>query len=186
MAIYEAIYFFVLLKKSVRDEEQAKQAIIQAELDALRNQAQPHFLFNTLNTLRDIIDQSPKEEAKQFVDNLSVIYRFLLESGNTNLVSLQAELNFSKAYIHVQSERFGENLKINWNIPNTLDDKLIAPMSLQLLLENSIKHNIISKTKPLEVNINISDDLIVVSNNIQKRSANNSKSPFINYIINFK
>jgi len=170
MAIYEAIYFFVLLKKSVREEEQAKQAIIQAELDTLRNQAQPHFFFNTLNTLRDIIDQSPKEDAKQFVDKLSDIYRFLLESGNTNLISLKAELNFAKAYIHIQSERFGENLKLNWNIPKTLEDKVIAPMSLQLLLENAIKHNVISRAKPLEIKVDIADDSIVVTNKIQKKS----------------
>lgn len=170
MAIYEAIYFFILLKKSVREEEQAKQAIIQAELDTLRNQAQPHFFFNTLNTLRDIIDQSPKEDAKQFVDKLSDIYRFLLESGNAHLISLAAELKFAKAYIHVQSERFGENLQLNWNIPTTLGDKLIAPMSLQLLLENAIKHNVISRAKPLEISVNAEDDLIVVTNKIQKKS----------------
>ncbi|GAB5399242.1 MAG: hypothetical protein Aureis2KO_08270 [Aureisphaera sp.] len=170
MAIYEAIYFFVLLKKSVREEEQAKQANIQAELDTLRNQAQPHFFFNTLNTLRDIIDQSPKEDAKQFVDKLSDIYRFLLESGNTNLISLKAELKFAKAYIHIQSERFGENLKLNWNIPKTVEDKMIAPMSLQLLLENAIKHNIISRSKSLEINVDIANDFVVVTNKIQKKS----------------
>ena len=170
MAIYEAIYFFGLLKRSIREEEHAKQAIIQAELDTLRNQAQPHFFFNTLNTLRDIIDQSPKEEARHFVDKLSDIYRFLLESGNTNLISLKAELKFAKAYIHVQSERFGENLKLNWNIPPTSVNKLIAPMSLQLLLENAIKHNVVSRAKPLIINVDASDDFIVVKNKIQRKS----------------
>jgi sensor histidine kinase YesM len=170
MAIYEAIYFFVLLNKSVREEEQAKQAIIQAELDTLRNQTQPHFFFNSLNTLRDIIDQSPKEDARQFVDKLSDIYRFLLESGSTNLISLKAELKFAKAYIHVQSERFGDNLKVNWNIGESAESKLIAPMSLQLLLENAIKHNIVSRSKPLEINVNTSDDFIVVTNKIQRKS----------------
>lgn len=170
MAIYEAVYFFVLLKKSIRDEEQAKQAIIQAELDVLRNQAQPHFFFNTLNTLRDIIDQSPKEDAKQFVDKLSHMYRFLLESGNTNLVTLKDELKFAKAYIHVQSERFGENLKLNWNIPEPALEAMTVPMSLQLLLENAIKHNVISRAKPLTVNINVKGDYLVVENLIQKKS----------------
>ena len=170
MAIYEAVYFFVLLKKSIRQEEQAKQAIIQAELDTLRNQAQPHFFFNTLNTLRDIIDQSPKEDARQFVDKLSDIYRFLLESGNSNLISLKAELKFAKAYIHVQSERFGDNLRVNWNIPPGSEDQFIAPMSLQLLLENAIKHNVVSRAKPLVINVDVVDDFIVVSNKIQKKS----------------
>ncbi|MFY0672778.1 MAG: histidine kinase [Bacteroidia bacterium] len=170
MAIYEAIYFFVLLKNSVREEEQAKQAIIQAQLDSLRNQAQPHFFFNTLNTLRDIIEQNSKNEAKLFVDKLSDIYRFLLESSSTNLVTLNAELKFAKAYIHVQSERFGENLKVNWEIPESYYDKLIAPMSLQLLLENAIKHNVVSRYKPLVVNVYLLQNSIVVQNKIQKKS----------------
>ncbi|MEQ6124505.1 histidine kinase [Pseudotenacibaculum sp. MALMAid0570] len=170
MAIYEAIYFFVQLKKSIRDEEQAKQAIVQAQLDALRNQAQPHFFFNTLNTLRDIIDQNPKEDAKQFVDKLADIYRFLLESGNANLIALKDELKFAKAYIHIQSERFGENLKLHWNLPKDSLDAMVVPMSLQLLIENAIKHNVISKSKPLEVTISIQDDYIVVMNPIQKKS----------------
>ena len=170
MAIYEAVYFFIILKRSIREAEQAKQAIIHAQLDTLRNQAQPHFFFNTLNTLRDIIDQSPKEDAKQFVDKLSDIYRFLLESGNTNLISLKDELKFAKAYIHIQSERFGENLRLNWNTPQALLHTMIVPMSLQLLLENTIKHNIISRAKPLEININIKDDYIIVDNIIQKKS----------------
>ncbi|GER59500.1 hypothetical protein ULMA_16080 [Patiriisocius marinus] len=170
MAIYEAIYFYLQLKKSIREEEQSKQAIVQAQLDALRNQAQPHFFFNTLNTLRDIIDQNSKEEAKEFVDKLSDIYRFLLESGNANLISLRDELKFAKAYIHIQSERFGDNLQLNWNIPEASLNAMIVPMSLQLLLENAIKHNVISKAKPLTVYIHIKDDYITVDNKIQAKS----------------
>jgi LytS/YehU family sensor histidine kinase len=170
MAIYEAIFYNIRLKKSVRDEEQSKQAIIQAQLDVLRNQAQPHFFFNTLNTLRDIIDQNSKEDAKKFVDKLSDMYRFLLDAGNANLISLRDELKFSKAYIHIQSERFGDNLKLNWNIPETALDTMIVPMSLQLLLENAIKHNVISRAKSLEVHINIKNDCVVVDNRIQAKS----------------
>ena len=170
MAIYEAIYFYLRLKKSIREEEQSKQAIIQAQLDALNNQAQPHFFFNTLNTLRDIIDQNSKEEAKEFVDKLSEMYRFLLEAGNSNLIALRDELKFSKAYIHIQSERFGENLILNWTIPDASLDAMIVPMSLQLLLENAIKHNVISRAKPLEVTIAVKEDCVVVNNKIQAKS----------------
>lgn len=169
-AIYEAIYFYIRLKKSVREEEQAKQAAVQAQLDALQNQAQPHFFFNTLNTLRDIIDQNPKEDAKKFVDKLSDIYRFLLEAGNDNLVPLKNELRFSKAYIHIQSERFGNNLKLNWDIPEASLEAMIVPMSLQLLLENAIKHNVISKAKPLLINVAIRDNKLVVDNKMAPKS----------------
>ncbi|CAL2085388.1 Histidine kinase [Tenacibaculum sp. 190524A05c] len=170
MAIYEAIYYYVRLKKSIREEEQTKQIIIQAQLDTLRNQAQPHFLFNSLNTLRDIIDQDPKENAKTFVDNLSNVYRFIIESGDSNLISLEKEMKFVKAYIHIQKERFGDNLKVHWNIPSQYLNKLIVPMSLQLLTENAIKHNVVSKSKPLEISIELIDDKILVSNNIQLKS----------------
>lgn len=170
MAIYEAIYYNIRLKKSVREEEQSKQIIIQAQLDALRNQAQPHFFFNSLNTLRDIIDQNSKEEAKEFVDKLSDIYRFLLEAGNDNLIPLKNELRFAKAYIHVQSERFGDNLKLNWNIPEAFLGAIIVPMSLQLLLENAIKHNVISKAKPLVIDVSVHDNKLVISNKIAPKS----------------
>ncbi|WP_299104554.1 histidine kinase [uncultured Tenacibaculum sp.] len=170
MAIYEAIYYYGRLKKSIREEEQAKQVMVLAQLDTLRNQAQPHFLFNSLNTLRDIIDQDTKEDAKGFVDNLSDVYRFILESGNTNLISIEKELKFVNAYVYIQSERFGENLKINWKLPEEKKAFLIVPMSLQLLIENAIKHNVVSRTKPLVINIEIKDDYLVVSNKIQPKS----------------
>ncbi|MBQ4804881.1 histidine kinase [Aquimarina sp. MMG015] len=170
MAIYEAIYFYVRLKKSIRDEEQAKQMIVQAQLDTLRNQAQPHFLFNTLNTLRDIIDQNSKEDAKEFVDKLSDVYRFILESGNANLTSLRNELKFARSYIHIQSERFGENLTVHWDIPETSLNMMIVPMSLQLLLENAIKHNVISKSKPLIISVKVENNSLYITNKIQPKS----------------
>ncbi|AXG69232.1 sensor histidine kinase YehU [Kordia sp. SMS9] len=170
MAIYEAIYFYVQLKKSIREEEQAKQVVVLAQLDALRNQAQPHFFFNSLNTLRDIIDQNSKDDAKQFVDKLSDVYRFILDAGDANVIPLRNELKFAKAYIHIQKERFADNLKLNWQLPETILDRLIVPMSLQLLLENAIKHNVISRSKPLTINVNVENDYLIVKNKIQLKS----------------
>jgi len=170
MAIYEAIFYYVRLKKSIREEEEAKQVIVQAQLDTLRNQAQPHFLFNTLNTLRDIIDQNSKEDAKQFVDKLADVYRFILESSNTNLISLRSELKFAKAYIHIQSERFGDNLDVQWDISETILEHQIVPMSLQLLLENAIKHNVISKAKPLLISVAALHNNLLITNALQAKS----------------
>ena len=170
-AIYEAIYHFIKLKKAIRDEEQAKQMVVQAQLDALRNQAQPHFLFNTLNTLRDIIDQNTKEEAKDFVDKIADVYRFILESGNSDLTHLRDELKFARSYIHIQKERFGDNLRLKWDIADDALDELIVPMSLQLLLENAIKHNVISKSKPLIVDVKVEGQRLIVSNNLQVKSS---------------
>lgn len=170
LAIYEAIYYYKRLKTYIRNEEQAKQLVVQAKLDALRNQARPHFLFNSLNTLRDIIDQDTKADAKQFVDKLSDVYRFILDTGNSNLVMLRDELKFAKSYIHIQSERFGDNLNLEWQISENVLDQQVVPMSLQLLLENAIKHNVISRAKPLTIKVYTANAQLVVENNIQLKS----------------
>ena len=170
MAIYEAVYYYVLLKNSIREEEQAKRAIVQSQLDTLRNQAQPHFFFNTLNTLRDIIDQNTREEAKEFVNRLSEVYRFILEAGNANLIELREELKFAEAYIHIQKERFGDNLLLDWQVPEAAKSQLIIPMSLQLLLENAVKHNVVSKTKPLLITVEAENGQLIVSNKIRPKS----------------
>ncbi len=170
LAIYEAIYYYIRLQNYIRHEEQAKQLVVQAKLDALRNQAQPHFLFNSLNTLRDIIDHDSKDDAKKFVDKLSDVYRFILDTGNANLVTLRDELKFAKSYIHIQSERFGDNLNLVWTISEESLDFKVVPMSLQLLLENAIKHNVISRAKPLEILVKLVDDQLIVENRIQPKS----------------
>lgn len=170
LSIYEAMYFYVRLKEYIRNEEQAKQAVVTAKLDALRNQAQPHFLFNSLNTLRDIIDQDTKEDAKSFVDKLSDVYRFILDSGSSNLIPLKEELDFAKSYIHIQKERFGDNLILNWNISTEEENLMLVPMSLQLLLENAIKHNVVSRTKPLVVNVTSENHRLIVENKIEAKS----------------
>lgn len=171
-ATYEAIYHFTKLKTAIRLEAEAKQNMIQAQLNALKNQSQPHFFFNSMNTLKDIIDQNSKEEAKDFVDKLSVVYRFILEAGNKNLIPLEEEMKFAEAYIHIQKERFGDNLLVNWEIDEDYKSKFIVPLSLQLLLENAIKHNIISKNKPLTVSIATDGDgeIVTVTNKIQLKS----------------
>ncbi len=169
-AIYEAVYFYIRLKKSIRKEEQAKRAIVQAQLDTLTNQARPHFLFNSLNALRSIIDENSKEDAKQFVDKIAEVYRFILDAGNVTLTPLQDELKFARSYIHIQKERFGENLKLDWNIPQNSLSKMVVPMSLQLLLENAIKHNVVSKAKPLTITVGVTDQHLIVSNKTQPKS----------------
>ncbi len=170
MAIYEAVYYYVRLKESVKKEEQSKQIIIQAQLDALKNQVSPHFLFNSLNTLCDIIDHDSKEDAKGFVNNLSDVYRFILEAEKTNTISLKKEIKFTKSYIYIQLERFGENLKVNWNISEDKLETMIVPMSLQLLIENAIKHNVVSISNPLIITVEIANDYLVVRNKIQLKS----------------
>ena len=171
MAIYEAIYYNIRLQKSIRQEEQSKQAIVQAQLDALSNRSQPHFFFNSLNTLRDIIDHNSKEEAKLFVDQLSDVYRFILNKGKNNQIELKEEIAFAKAYVHIQSERFGENLKVEWNISKKVLHCGIIPTSIQLLIENAIKHNVVSKSQPLKIKVFEKGGDLVVENPLQPKSS---------------
>ena len=171
IAIYEAIYYNIRLKKSIREEEQSKQAIVQAQLDALNNRAQPHFFFNSLNTLRDIIDFNSKEDAKLFVDKLSDVYRFILQEGRENKITVKEEVEFAKAYLHIQSERFGENLKVDWNLSLASLQRHCIPTSLQLLIENAIKHNVIAKSKHLLIRIYEEDTSIIVENALQPKSS---------------
>ena len=169
ISMYEVIYHYVLLQEALKKQEEAKRNVVQSQLNALRNQARPHFLFNTLNTLRDIIDQNSKETAKTFVDKLSDVYRYILESGNDHLVPLEDELQFAESYIHIQKERFGENLILNWQISSPGRSSLIVPMSIQLLLENAIKHNVVSRLKPLTIHVKANSDSLTVTNSIQAK-----------------
>jgi LytS/YehU family sensor histidine kinase len=170
MAIYEAVFYYLRLKKSIRREEESKRAIVQAQLDVLRNQSQPHFFFNSLNTLRDIIDHNSKEEAKTFVDKLAEVYRFVLQTGKQNVIPLADEIEFAKAYVHIQKERFGENLQVEWGVLDGLSKDGVVPTSLQLLIENAIKHNVVSKSKPLTVRVYAQKGHLVVENRLQPKS----------------
>ena len=101
---------------------------------------------------------------------MSDVYRFILESGNSNLTELDKELKFVKSYVHIQKERFGDNLQVSWKIPEEKLMLQIVPMSLQLLIENAIKHNVVSKAKPLIIDVSTNGNQLIVNNKIQEKS----------------
>ncbi|MFK8007387.1 MAG: sensor histidine kinase [Saprospiraceae bacterium] len=172
IAIYESIWYYSQLKKSIQEQERVKVAHVQSQLDGLRNQVNPHFLFNSLNTLNHIVEYENKTVAKGFINQLSKVYRYILDSREESTIILEEELNFVKAYISIQKERFLESLQVNIDVPQQYIYKKIIPLSLQLLIENAIKHNIISTKKPLTITIDIDEQnhLIRVTNNLQKKS----------------
>lgn len=172
LAVYESIWYYSQLKKSIQEQEQEKVAHIQSQLDGLRNQVNPHFLFNSLNTLNHIVEFEDKAIAKNFINQLSKVYRYILDSREESTITLEEELEFVEAYIAIQKERFLENLNVNITVPKHLLTKKIIPLSLQLLIENAIKHNVISSKKPLKIDIGIdpSTNCIFVKNNIQKKN----------------
>ncbi len=142
---------------------------LQSQFDVLRQQVNPHFLFNSLNVLTSLIKIEP-DLAEQFSEHLSKVYRYVLENKDNELVSLSTELKFLDAYIFLLNIRFVDKIKVNISIPdNKLNNKLI-PLAMQLLIENAIKHNIMSKSAPLVIDIFIDkNNFLNIINNLQER-----------------
>jgi len=174
IAIYESIYFMHQLKDSVEETENLKRENLKAQLDALRTQVNPHFLFNNLNTLCSLIPENPKH-AVDFVQHLSKVYRHILEVKDEKSILLKDELEVLNAYTFLLKTRFDSNLQVNINIPQEKLQKKIVPLSLQILMENAIKHNIVSADKPLHIDVFTENGSLVVSNNLQmKKQINES------------
>lgn len=166
IAIYESIFFSHQLKHSIQEAEHLKRESLNAQLDALRTQVNPHFLFNNLNTLVSLIPENPKQ-AMDFVQQMSKLYRHILEVKDEQSIPLKDELDVLKAYAFLLQTRFGDNLSVNIDVPAEKLDKKVVPLSLQLLMENAIKHNIVSADRPLHITISSSNGSIVVDNNLQ-------------------
>lgn len=162
-----AIYFFLTKYKDAQVEaESLKKQNAEARFEALRNQVNPHFLFNSFNTLSSLVYKDPDASSK-FVEQLSTVYRYLLNNQQNKVVRLREELSFIDSYIYLLQIRFQENIQIERTIPESFNDTYIAPATLQLLIENAIKHNVVSKNNPLSIKIFEENDHLVVQNNIQ-------------------
>lgn len=151
------------------EREEREKGVAQAQFESLKNQVNPHFLFNSLNVLSSLVHIDP-DLSEQFIDQLARSYRYLLEQKDKELVPLKTEIDFVHAFTFLLKIRFEEKLKIHIDLaPETLN-YYVAPLTLQLLIENAVKHNIISSETPLVIDIfNDSDTYLVVSNNLQLR-----------------
>jgi sensor histidine kinase YesM len=150
------------------ENERLKQQNLQTELVALKNQIDPHFLFNSLNSLTCLIRDN--DEATQFVKKLSFMYRYILQSGDRDLVSLKEELKFLESYSYLIKARYRDRFRIDIEINEKYLEKEIPPLALQLLVENAVKHNEISETNPLTVKIFYKNDFIYVENILKPRT----------------
>lgn len=170
--IYEKVLFIAQRDNEKIKSVELEQAKVQAELDALKNQIDPHFMFNSLNGLSHLVENDP-QKAQLFIENLAEIYRYILKSKNNNLVFLRDEISFIEAYASLMQIRYEENFQVDIHIDNvTRNDYLIPPVSIMVALENAAKHNEISSKKPLIINIRNVDDQLFVSNVIElKRKA---------------
>jgi two-component system, LytTR family, sensor kinase len=175
MAIYESVYFMHELRGSVEQAESLKRERLKAQLNALRTQVNPHFLFNNLNTLSSLIPENP-EHAVDFVQELSKVYRYILEVKDEKTILLKDELEVFNAYTFLLQTRFDKNLEVNIHIPKEKLEKKIVPLSLQILMENAIKHNIVSSDKPLQINLFTENGSLVISNNLQIKNQLNEST----------
>ncbi len=169
LAIYESFYYFSRLRIALWEAEQLKQENTLSQLETLKNQVKPHFLFNSLNTLASIIPDDA-ELAVEFVLKLSKVYRYILEIRDLETVSLREELVSMKAYSFMLQIRFGDNLNIRINLPDERMNERVVPLALQILLENAVKHNIVSSQKPLHIDLFLANDNIIMRNNLQRKN----------------
>jgi len=162
------LYFMNQLKQTQLETEQLKKENIEAQFEALRNQINPHFLFNCFNVLSTLVHKDA-EAAATFIAQLSNVYRYLLYNQEKKIVPLREELAFLESYAYLLRTRFNENLFIENKIKAHLDWIMVAPASLQMLIENAIKHNVATKKLPLSIILEQQDDYIIVRNTLQKK-----------------
>ncbi len=174
-ALYECFFLFNELSESQIEREKYKKANAEAQLKNLTNKLNPHFLFNSLNTLAVIIDEN-KEKAIDFVQELSDVYRYVLNSDKQTWVTLEEEIRFSKSYIALLKMRFESNFDVEIAVDPSHYNSYILPLTLQLLIENAIKHNEISDHLHLKLSIEVESDFLVVTNNINLRKSNSANS----------
>ncbi len=168
--LFDLGYF--LLNKwrySLAELERYKKENVEFRFETLINQVNPHFLFNSLNTLSSLVYQN-QDTAAKYIRELSKVYRYVLENKENEPVRLQNDLEFLKAYVYLFELRFSNMISFNFEIDEKKLNWYIPPMTIQLLIENAVKHNIISKKKHLQIKIFTENDYLCVTNNLQKKA----------------
>lgn len=168
-SMWEAVYTFNQWKESVAEKEKLEQLTIQNEFDTLKSQVNPHFLFNCFNTLSSLIYED-KKQAEVFLNELSKVYRYLLRSNESGLSTLKQEMQFIRSYYKLLETRHGEALQMTMEADKKYEQYLLPSLSLQLLVENAVKHNQVSKSQPLLIDVfTTAGKKLVVSNNLQPK-----------------
>jgi len=173
LTLYESTYFFQQWKASLHRAEQLARTQTQAQLDALQSQLDPHFLFNNLNTLAALIEPA-NVPAQQFLEQLADVYRYVLLAQGRATVPLAEEMAFVETYLALHKARFRDNLVVEINLPPAAMARRVAPLSVQLLVENALKHNEASRQHPLHLRLRVEDqapDFLLVENTLRPRTA---------------
>ncbi|MEM9324407.1 MAG: histidine kinase [Bacteroidota bacterium] len=166
-SLYENAFFFDKWKATIKQNEELKNQQVRTQFEVLQNQMSPHFLFNSLNALTTLIAES-QDVAIEFTQKLSEVYRYILQTKDKELVKLSEELEFVRAYLFLLQMRYPDNLHCHFSIDAKCRDHYIPPLTLQMLVENAVKHNVVSKSSPLKIEIYSENGLsVIVKNNLQ-------------------
>ncbi|AUS06048.1 2TM domain-containing protein [Pseudotamlana carrageenivorans] len=168
VAVFHVIYYYNKYQQNKLKEQKVIAGTASAKFDALKNQLDPHFLFNSLNVLTSLIEENPKN-AQKFTAGLSKVYRYVLEQKNKELVTVNEELQFAKTYMSLLKMRFEDSIVFHMPEQATNPESKVVPLSLQLLLENAVKHNMVTPNKPLHITIFEDGNNLVVENNFQPK-----------------
>jgi LytS/YehU family sensor histidine kinase len=170
ISVYEGIRTFERWEQKLRETEQLKKANLQSQFEGLKSQINPHFLFNSLNTLSSLIEVDAKQ-AELFLEEMASVYRYLLRANEIKLATLASEIDFLNSYFHLLSTRYGANIHLNQNIDTAYNTYLLPPLTLQLLIENAVKHNVILPEQQLYIHIETrGDNYLVVRNNLHRKN----------------
>lgn len=172
-----AVYFFIQrFRETQLEAEQFKKISVQAQLQSLKNQVNPHFLFNNLNVLTSLVNKDPVT-ATEFIEEFSKVYRYVLTHSDKELIELSRELEFIRSYGYLLEKRFSQGLQISIDVPDAYLGYYVVPVALQMLFENAIKHNISSRNRPLIIQVLVThypadhSPGLMVQNNLQPKSA---------------
>ena len=169
ICIYEAGYLWQQGKQTMAEKEQLIRSEWQAKYDLLKSQINPHFLFNSMHSLASLVSENA-DQAEKFINEMCKVYRYLLRNNEQELVTLETELRFIYSYCHLLTTRYGSGFQLEVQVNKLYNNYLIPPLTLQLLIENAVKHNVVNKEYPLRVTIHIHDEEnLIVANNIQKK-----------------
>ncbi len=173
-----SVYLFREWRHSITELERFRKESAESRFETLRSQVNPHFLFNNLNTLSSLVYENP-EKAGLFIREMADVYRYILDTREKDTVALRKELDFIRSYLYLLQIRFENRLIVEWDIPDGIGDRGVVPATLQLLVENVIKHNVITAATPLSVRICLeSGDYLVVSNDLRKKEGVENSSGF--------
>ncbi len=170
--LLNAIFFFFReYQRQWKEAEELRRTSSQAQVQLVKSQINPHFLFNNLNVLSGMVIRD-NPDANRFIEEFSKVYRYVLNNQEKELVELRSELEFIQPYLFLLDKRFDKGLVVSIDIPDHYKNYYVIPVALQMLIENAIKHNIVSRSKPLHIDIHVNgNQTLVVRNNLQPRQA---------------